>query len=108
LVSTWLGFGGLPQGRILSLGKRVQILELRELIRIEHLEEKAIEGAWLHEVEVITVRAFAGIDPQEVPSARILLQGLLQDISMLEVTEIAHHFAVVYNIIVLAAVNIGE
>jgi hypothetical protein len=108
LVSAWLGFGGLPQGRVFSLGERVQIFELRELVRVEHLEEKAIEGAWLHEVEVVTVRAFAGIDPQEVPSARILLQGLLQNISMFQVTEVAHHFAVIYNISVLAAVNIRE
>jgi hypothetical protein len=108
LVSAWLGFGGLPQGRVFSLGERAQIFELRELIRIEHLEEEAIEGAWLDEVEVVTVSAFAGIDPQEVPSARILLQGLLQDISMFQVTEMAHHFAVIYNISVLATVNIRE
>jgi hypothetical protein len=108
LVSTCLGFTGLPQGWVFSQGERVQIFELRELIRIEHLKEKAIEGAWLHEVEVVTVSTFAGIDPQEVASARILLQGLLQEISMFQVTETAHHFAVIYNIIVLAAVNIRE
>ena len=108
MVAAWLGFSGLPQGRVFSLGESVQIFEFRELVRIEHLEEKAIEGAWLHEVEVVTVRAFTGIDPQKVPSARILLQGLLQDISMLQVTEMAHHFTVIYNISVLAAVNIRE
>ena len=108
MVSAWLGFGGLPQGWVFCLGERVQIFQLRELIRVEHLEEEAIEGAWLDEVEVVTVGAFAGIDPQEVPSARILLQGLLQDISMFQVAEVAHHFAVIYNIIVLTAVNIRE
>jgi len=108
LVSTWLGFGGLPKGWVFCLGERVQIFQLGELIRVEHLEEEAIEGAWLDEVEVVRVGAFAGIDPQEVTSSRILLQGLLQDISMFQVAEVAHHFAVIYNIIVLAAVNIRE
>jgi hypothetical protein len=63
LVSSWLGFGGVPKCWVFWLGKRVQIFQLRELIGVEHLEEKAIEGAWLDEVEVVTVRAFTGIDP---------------------------------------------
>ena len=108
MVSTWLGFGGVPKGWVFCLGERVQIFKLGELIRIEHLEEEAIEGTWLDEVEVVTVGAFAGIDPQKVTSAGIFLQGLLQDISMFQVAEVAHHFAVIYNIIVLAAVNIRE